>query len=95
MISQFFDFKYDMNKIKESIELFSFENMKKREIEKDNSLNNTQAFEKLLNRTIINEPDSFKVRRGKVGGYVDYISEDDINYVDSMLKQYDYYEKMK
>ena len=28
-------------------------------------------------------PESFKVRRGKVGGYVDYLSSEDIAYVDA------------
>jgi hypothetical protein len=35
----------------------------------------------------LNDPDSYKVRRGVVGGYVDYLSKDDIQYVNKYLKE--------
>ena len=31
------------------------------------------------------DPEAFKVRRGKVGGYVDYLSADDIDYIDAAI----------
>jgi hypothetical protein len=31
------------------------------------------------------DPEAFKVRRGKVGGYVDYLSADDIGYIDAAI----------
>jgi hypothetical protein len=31
------------------------------------------------------DPESFKVRRGKVGGYVDYLSDDDIDYMNATI----------
>ncbi len=31
------------------------------------------------------DPESFKVRRGKVGGYVDYLSDDDIAYINAAI----------
>jgi hypothetical protein len=34
----------------------------------------------------INDPDSYKVRRGIVGGFVDYMSQEDISYVNNYLK---------
>jgi hypothetical protein len=37
-------------------------------------------------------PDSYKVRRGKVGGYSDYLSAEDIAYCDEVLKHYTYFE---
>lgn len=38
----------------------------------------------------VNDPESFKVRRGKVGGYRDYLSTEDIAYCDSVIARYDY-----
>lgn len=39
-------------------------------------------------------PESYKVRRGKVGGYVDYLSADDIAYCDELLERYRYFERL-
>jgi hypothetical protein len=36
------------------------------------------------------EPESFKVRRGVVGGYKDYLSDADISYCDRILAEMDY-----
>ena len=33
------------------------------------------------------DPESFKVRRGKVGGYVDYLSEEDIAFMNALCAQ--------
>ena len=33
------------------------------------------------------DPEAFKVRRGKVGGYVDYLSADDILYIDTAVAE--------
>jgi hypothetical protein len=41
------------------------------------------------------KPDSYKVRRGKVGGYVDYLSDDDIAYCDGVLRHYAYFETLQ
>jgi len=32
-------------------------------------------------------PDSFKVRRGKVGGFSDYFDEDQVNTIEQLLQQ--------
>lgn len=34
----------------------------------------------------VNDPDSYKVRRGVIGGYVDYLSKDDIKYINNYLR---------
>jgi Sulfotransferase domain len=39
--------------------------------------------------------DGLKVRRGKVGGYVDYFDEEDIEYCEKILRQYNYSEDVK
>jgi hypothetical protein len=43
----------------------------------------------------VNKPDSFKVRRGKVGGYIDYLSSADIAYCDAILKCHDYFQRVE
>jgi hypothetical protein len=34
------------------------------------------------------DPESYKVRRGKIGGYVDYASPEDIHYMDACMRDY-------
>ncbi|TIM66355.1 MAG: sulfotransferase domain-containing protein [Mesorhizobium sp.] len=36
------------------------------------------------------DPESFKVRKGKVGGYLDYLSADDVAFCDDVLARLDY-----
>ena len=42
----------------------------------------------------VRNPNSYKVRRGKVGGFVDYLSPEDIAYCDEVLKSHNYSEKV-
>jgi hypothetical protein len=37
------------------------------------------------------DPESYKIRRGKSGGYVDYLSPDDVAYCNAMLERYGYW----
>jgi hypothetical protein len=41
-----------------------------------------------------NDAESFKVRRGVIGGYVDYLSEADLSYCDSVLAETGYWAHM-
>ena len=34
--------------------------------------------------------ESFKVRRGKVGGFTDYFTGDDLSFADQLMARYDY-----
>ena len=56
------------------------------------------AFEKkygsILKPTDSTNQESFKVRRGVVGGYKDYFSADDIAFADQLLARYDYSERL-
>lgn len=57
-----------------------FENMKRLEA--------AGAFDsKILRPGDVTDPESFKVRRGKIGGYKEYLSEKDQRYVAEVLKQ--------
>ena len=38
--------------------------------------------------------DSFKVRRGKVGGYKDYFSAQDVEFADQLMQRYDYADRL-
>ena len=35
----------------------------------------------------VNDPESYKVRRGKVGGYTDYLNPDDVAYIDNSVNE--------
>ena len=41
-----------------------------------------------------NNPESYKIRKGKVGGYTDYMTPEDVEYCDKVLTEYNYREKM-
>jgi hypothetical protein len=68
----------------------SFDNMRK--IEETNALNNVR-----LQAPMDRDPEGFKVRRGKVGGYIDYLQPEDIRYVDEYLQEHldDYFSDYK
>jgi hypothetical protein len=62
------------------VEWTSFENMKK--------LEQNQTIESSSRRLMIkdqNNPDAFKVRRGKVGGYRDYFSDQELADIDKLI----------
>ena len=66
------------NLLERVVEGASFRNMRKAE------LNDSFNHERLRPADPAN-PESFKVRRGKIGGFVDYLSSDDIAYVDNYI----------
>jgi hypothetical protein len=68
--------------IRQVVDETSFENMKKME--------QNQTFDSGSRRLMIKDsdnPESFKVRRGKVGGYTDYFSEQEIEEIDRLIAQ--------
>lgn len=64
--------------IKKAYEFGSFENMKK--LEKGNKFTSPT-----LKPGDDKQPESFKVRKGKIGGYKDYLSQEDIDYANKEL----------
>lgn len=61
-----------------------FENLRSKErnatiAENDNSYG-------ILKAKDVNDPESFKVRRGVIGGYVDYLSPEDVRYINEKLQ---------
>ncbi len=76
---QFLDLKIndEDNVIQQAIDYNSFERLKKR------SLNTKET--KLLPRDP-NNPDTYKVRKGKVGGYVEYFSKENTNEATNLMQ---------
>ena len=66
--------------IARTVEFSSFENMQR--MERD------QQFSRgILRPSDLSDPDSFKVRRGVVGGWVDYMCDQDIHIVENAMKR--------
>lgn len=62
----------------QSIEFAAFDNLRK--------LEESHYFESnKLRPGNRDDPDSFKVRRGKIGGYKDYLTQEEIGYVNSLM----------
>jgi hypothetical protein len=53
---------------------------------KQAELNNTYESVRLRPGNV-DDPESFKLRKGKINGYVDYLTEDDITYIDKIIKE--------
>jgi hypothetical protein len=65
-----------------ALEFSRFGNMKKMEA--------AGAFaSKILQATDVGDPESFKVRRGKVGGFTDYLAGDDLAYANETMRKLD------
>ena len=62
------------------VEFSKFENMQK--MERENALNTAR-----LRPGNVNDPDTYKVRKGEVGGYKFYFSNDDIEYLNRMIDE--------
>jgi len=69
------------DEITHAIEVCEFDKLKKAE-------QNDKYQISILRATDKGDPETYKVRRGTIGGYVDYLSPDDIQYIDEIVKQY-------
>ena len=79
-VLQFADVKIVKEHIAEAIKFAKFENMKKMESEE------SQGHK--LSPKDKDDPNSFKVRKGKVGSFHDELSERDINYLEQQIEQH-------
>jgi len=74
--------KLDMSIFQTALDFSEFDNMKKLEA--------AGAFDsKILRAGDVRDPESFKVRRGKIGGYEDYLSAEDRQYATDALIRLD------
>jgi len=72
----------DTSIFQEALEFSRFENMQKLEA--------AGVFDsKILHPGDVRDPESFKVRRGKVGGHREYLSAEDLEYAADVLKALD------
>jgi hypothetical protein len=76
-------------KIVQVVENNTFEKMQKREFQGDH----VKYMGKMFTQKV-NEPEAYKVRRGKMGGYVDNLSPEDISYCDHVLDRCGYFRKL-
>jgi len=69
----------DPDAIAEAVRYGAFENMRR--------LERSGRFERKLSPGDPDDEDSYKVRKGRVGGYVDYLSPDDIAFVERVIAE--------
>ena len=69
--------------VAKAVDSCCFEKMHK--LEKQGHYN--KKYREILTPSNNNDPESFKTRKGKVGGYIDYLEESDINYCNSIMRE--------
>jgi hypothetical protein len=73
----------DANILQEALEFSRFENMQKLEA--------AGAFDSnILHPGDVRDPESFKVRRGKIGGYREYLSAEDQRFAADAMNELDH-----
>lgn len=88
----FFSIEVEEEIIRNTIDYCSFDNMQRREYEMSIAKPNKIGW---LGAGNVEDFESYKVRRGKVGGYVDYLSSKDIEYLEEHVEQLKGYEMYK
>lgn len=66
--------------IENAVNFGRFDNLKKMEIKKEFSKTIIQPGD-------VKDDESYKMRKGKIGGYVDYLSQEDIDYIDKVIAE--------
>ncbi len=82
-ILEFFGCEIAETDVAHALEYASLDNMRKLETSNDLSSSNRRLAPK-----DINNPDSFKVRRGKVGGYRDYFTEQELATIEDYISHH-------
>ena len=85
----------DLEALERAVEISSFENMRRLELgaagvsgsEFVSEMNESKKDS--LRPANAGDPDSYKVRRGKVGGYRDYLAQSEIEFLDRVLEKLD------
>jgi alcohol sulfotransferase len=68
------------SEVVDAVEWAAFENMKQREADAASSSGRLRAAD-------VDNPDSFKTRRAKVGGYQDYFDDTEVRAIDDIIDQ--------
>lgn len=75
--------------VREAVQYASFDNMRRLELQ-----NGQRSFR--LRPKKLGDPESFKTRKGKVGGYLEYLSDEDVEFVNCKLGELsDFYSEYK
>jgi len=84
-VLDFLEIPAKLETIKNAVDFCNFDNMKKME--------KTGNYGNRLSAGKTNDPESFKVRKGKVGGYTEYLTDEDIKFLDNKINKEldDYY----
>ena len=80
-VFKFLDVPITADEIRQAIDYASFQNMRKMEVEGSDQLRAGVMASRNLDR-----PNSFKVRKGSIGGYTAELSAESIAFVDSMVE---------
>jgi hypothetical protein len=70
------------NVLESAVRFSEFQNMKK--LEKSNYFSGYRGSQQMMPRKV-EDNDSFKTRKGKIGGYVDHLNSDDIEYINTKV----------
>ena len=81
---------FEADQLKRVVDESSFSAMQKQE--RDGVLG--KKYGSILSPADPTNQESFKVRRGVIGGYRDYFTSDDLSFADQLLSQYDYSKKI-
>jgi len=76
--------KLDENKLQRIIQFYQFNNM--HNLEKQGYFK--KSFKGVLYPKDVNDKESYKTRKGKVGGFFEYFSEDDLEYCNQVMKEF-------
>ena len=82
----------DAGALRRAVEIASFENMRRLESGDARAAGSElvgDLHQEALRPGNVDDPDSYKVRRGKVGGYADYLAPADVEYLDRALERLD------
>ena len=73
----------DVNALQQSLDFNDFENQKKRESENTSTTPITKAKD-------VNDQESYKARKGKVGGYTEYLTPEDEAFIEGWVKRFEF-----
>ena len=79
-VARFLEIPASAAQIQDAVDYASYENMKKKEADQSFRMSGAR-----LTPGDRGNPDSYKVRRAKVGGYHDYLDDDQIRHIDRMM----------
>jgi len=81
------DFQFTNEVLEKAVAFGTFENMHEMERRGLYAKKRRGEVAHVLETWDVHDRDAYKVRKGKVGGYVDYLGDDDIHYLNSEIQK--------